>query len=249
MDLAELALVLAAIAAGAFVKGVTGMGLPLLGVPLLAGSLGVEHAVVIIIIPSLVTNTMLIRTYRTSIPHTRDLAPLLIGGALGAIAGTWLLVELDDQVLSLVLAAVIFGYVIVFLLNPSIEFRPQLTRYLSPPVGLGSGVLQGATGISAPVIATYLHGFRLEKTAYVFSITSFFLAVGLLQAASMVGLGLFTPTRLVQGLIALVTAVLVLPLGIRTTRRLSGRTFELVVLGVLVLVAIRLVFNALEGST
>ena len=46
----------AAVAIGFFAKGVTGLGGPLLAIPVLAGFTGVEYAVVVIAIPTFLAN-------------------------------------------------------------------------------------------------------------------------------------------------------------------------------------------------
>jgi len=88
-------------------------------------------------------------------------------GTAGAVLGTILLESLDPDILSLSLAGMIGLYILVYFLHPSLHLTPATTRWTSPPVGAAAGVLQGATGISGPLISTYLHGFRLEKEVYV----------------------------------------------------------------------------------
>jgi uncharacterized membrane protein YfcA len=52
----EHAWVAAALGLGGFVKGATGMGLPLVSVPALAAYLGVPHTLAILTVPLIVTN-------------------------------------------------------------------------------------------------------------------------------------------------------------------------------------------------
>ena len=55
-DLYSLSIIGLGLALGAFVKGLTGMGLPLVAVPFMASFLGAEHAIVVMQIPGLVSN-------------------------------------------------------------------------------------------------------------------------------------------------------------------------------------------------
>jgi uncharacterized membrane protein YfcA len=144
-----------------------------------------------------------------------------------------------------VLAGLIGLYVVVHLARPSFRLSPALTRFTSPPVGLAAGVLQGATGLSGPLISTYLHGYRLEKEAYVLSLTTVFQVWAFVQGIALVSVGLFTRDLLVLSLLSLVPIMGVLPLGARFATRLSRRTFDLIVLTVLVCTATKLVFDAL----
>lgn len=240
----DLVVIVAAIALGAFVKGATGSGLPMIAIPVMAAFLGVERAVVLMAIPGVVSNTWLLCVHRQRLPDTRDLPTLLLTGIVGAVTGTWLLKTLDPRVLSLVLSAVVVGYVLTFVTRPGFRLRPELTRYLSAPVGGAAGALQGATGISGPLLATYLHAYRLERAVYVVSITTLYLVFSVAQVFSLAGLGLYSPARLRDSLLALLP-MLVLPLGNLVARRLSREAFDYTVLAVLLLAAATMTYDAL----
>lgn len=234
-------------AVGAFVKGVTGSGLPLIGIPFMASFLGVEHAVVVMLLPSTLANAWMIWANRAEASRARHLLPLFTLGALGTALGTWALVSFDDRWLSLGLAAVIVVYAVVFLTNPNLEFTRSVTDRANAPVGLASGLLQGSTGVSGPLLATYLHGIRMPRETYLFAITSLYGTFGMIQIFALLGLGSFTLTRLGQSLATLVPLALALPLGLRVSQRVSHRTFELSVLALLLGVAVKLVWNAITA--
>jgi hypothetical protein len=75
---ASLAVIVTAMAVGAVVKGVTGSGLPTIAIPVMAGFLGVERAVVVMAIPTVVTNSWLLWEHRHHASGARDL-PLMLG--------------------------------------------------------------------------------------------------------------------------------------------------------------------------
>jgi uncharacterized membrane protein YfcA len=243
----ELAVILIAMAVGSFIKGVTGSGLPEIAIPVMATFIGVEPAVVIMAIPGVVTNTWLLLTHRHHRGDTRDLPVLLATGIAGAVLGTWLLKSLDNQVLSLVLAGVIILYVIVFLTHPHLSMPARVTRITSPGVGVVAGTLQGATGISGPVLITYLHSFRLTKEAYVFSLTLLFQVYAFVQTFTLASVGLFTQTRLFYSLLALIPIMIMLRLGGAIATRLSPRAFEQVILVLMIGTAVKLVYDGVAG--
>ena len=153
----------------------------------------------------------------------------------------------DDRWLSLALAVMIVIYAIVFLTTPNLQFSRRFTDRANAPVGLASGLLQGATGVSGPLIATYLHGIRMERETYLFSITALYGTFGTVQIFSLLGLGSFTLTRFGHGLATLVPLAIALPLGLAVSKRISRRTFELSVLALLLVVSAKLVANAVTG--
>ncbi len=244
----DLAVIVAAIAVGAFIKGATGGGLPQVAIPVMAVFLGVERSVVIMAIPGVVANGWLVWTHRDTAPSTRDLPMLVATGVVGAVVGTVLLKTLDGRVLSAVLAAVICGYIAIALLHPDLVIPHRVTRLTSPPVGLAAGGLQGATGISGPLLTTYLHGFGLPPRAYVFSLSVLFFGSAVVQSVTLAAVGLYTGPRLLESLLALVPIALALPLGTRAARRLSPRAFQRVVLVLVAASAVSLIHQALTGG-
>jgi uncharacterized protein len=126
MDLAEVLLVVAAMFLGAFVKGVSGVGLPLIAIPVMATFLGVEHAVVVMTIPGILTNIWLLWRHRQHLRLLRSLAGLLILGCIGAVVGTYGLKALDPRLLALALVGVISTYVALFLRNEAMPLPVRL---------------------------------------------------------------------------------------------------------------------------
>lgn len=243
----DLVVIVAAIAIGAFIKGATGGGLPQVAIPVMAVFLGVERSVVIMAIPGVVANGWLVWTHRREARLTRDLPGMVCAGVVGAVAGTLLLKSLDARVLSGVLAAMIIAYIVVATLRPGFTFSARVTRVASPPVGLAAGGLQGATGISGPLLSTYLHGFGLPPRAYVFALSSLFFVFASVQTITLFGVGLYTPSRLGESLLALLPTVVALPLGAWAIRRVSAATFQRIVLVLLVASAASLINDALTG--
>ena len=247
-DAVDLVVIVSAISVGAFIKGATGGGLPQIAIPVMAAFLGVERAVVVMAIPGVVANGWLVWSHRAEAPLTRDLPAMLAGGVVGSIVGTILLTTLDSRILSAILAAVIITYIVLATVRPGFTFSPRVTRVASPPVGVAAGGLQGATGISGPLLSTYLLGFGLPPRAYVFALTTLFLAFSVVQTTTLFSVGLYTPERVVESLLALVPIAVALPLGSRMARRLSARTFQRVVLLLLTASAGALVHEAITGG-
>jgi uncharacterized membrane protein YfcA len=139
------------------------------------------------------------------------------------------------------------GYVVLSLTHPGFHLPPRVTRIASPPVGVAAGGLQGATGISGPLLSTYLHGFGLRPRAYVFAVATLFFGFALVQTIALFGVGLYTDSRLVESLLALVPIAVALPLGSWAARRISVRTFNRAILALLLASAAALVHEAVTG--
>lgn len=245
MDWVGVATVVVAVALGAFVKGITGAGLPLIATPVLATVVGPEEAVVVMTIPTFVSNLVMIRAHRRPLRDVPDLVPLLVAGVLGTAIGVWLLRELSADALSLVLAGTVILYVVVRLTNPEVRLSPRVSRYMAPPVGLAAGSLQGAAGVSGPLLASYLHSYGMDRSTYLFALTLLLQVFGLAQIIGVAVTGLYTGDRLLISALAVIPVAIVIPLGIALSRRLSTVGFDRLVLILLVASAAKLVANVL----
>ncbi len=232
--------------AGATVKSVTGMGYPVLAVPLIAVVVGVEDAVVVVALPNLAANAYLWWESRDARSQTRDLPRLVSFGVVGAVVGTFALVRLPEEPLLVVLAATIAVFVVNFVRRPDVAIDPRTATRWSPVVGAVVGMLQGAIGVSGPVVATWVHGYRLPPRVYVHTVTTIFGITGAVQIALLVVQGQFDRDRLVAAAFAAVPVAVVTPLGVRLRDRLAGPSFDRAVLAVLLLSAGSLLVDALS---
>lgn len=240
-----LVTIVIASALGAGVKGVTGMGYPLLAVPLISLVGGVEDAVVAVAAPNLAANIALCWHARAGRSEARDLGRLTGWGIAGAVVGTVALVELPDEPLLVALALLIVGFVVQFLRHPELRLTHDAAHRWSPVAGTVTGLMQGALGVSGPVVGAWFHGYRLPRDTYVFSITLLFGVTGAVQLAILLGQGEMTGDRAWAALAAAVPAAIMLPLGVRLRSRLAGPTFDRMVLAVLLASAVSLVAQVL----
>ena len=232
MSEGEVVAILAAFVAGSLLKSVSGIGLPLITIPVISFISGIEDAVALTALPNLVQNAALVGSERRHWHQTRDLPVLGIAGFGGAVAGTLLLVSLPEEPLIAALIAVVLLYVILYLAAPSFSVGPRWSRWLAPLVGGSAGVMQGAVGISGPIVSSWIHAYRLSPGANVLSVATLFLFAGAAQlptlAISGEMAGLWTLT-----LVACVPALATVPLGARVRGRLSAEFFEKLVVAVI----------------
>jgi uncharacterized membrane protein YfcA len=232
---------------GGVVKGVTGMGLPLVAITVLATFLGVPHAIAILVVPTLVTNAWQLWSYRHSWRNGQMpfLVPMLVFGALGIGIGTWLLVQINEAALQFGLAVMLLAYVALRLSSPHFRIRERLGLMLSAPVGLAAGVLQGATGISAPIGVTFIHAMRFERAAHVFAVSAMFMVFAVAQVPSLTVAGFLTPHRWMESTFALLPVALFMPVGTWIGRRVNHATFDKAILALLTATALKLMADAI----
>lgn len=229
---AELVIVLVAAVAGSIAKAVTGMGLPIITIPIAALFVSLDDAVVVIALPNMLANLVLAVGAREHRGETRDL-PLLVGyGMAGAVVGTLAFVSVPEEPLVVLLTLAVLAYVATFLANPELRTPPERSRRWSPLVGSVAGVFQGAIGISGPIVGSWIHSYRLGRGAHIFAVTTLFFLTGATQFVVLVASGELTG-RLTATLLACVPVLAAIPLGASLRRHVSARAFDLAIVALL----------------
>jgi uncharacterized membrane protein YfcA len=230
----ELAIVLVAVVIGALAKAVTGMGLPLIAIPIASLFIDVNDAIVVIAFPNMLANAYLAGRERTSYHETRDLPTLAITGVIGAVIGTLLLVNIPEQPLVIAVMVAIVGYVVLFFAHPELRVGPTRSKQLAPVVGGVAGLFQGGIGISGPIVGSWIHSYRLPRGAHIFSVTSLFFITGLAQLVVLIVSGELSG-RVTATLLACLPVFAVIPIGTRLRNSVSVRGFDLAIVGMLVI--------------
>jgi uncharacterized protein len=240
-----LILVTFALAAGALVKGATGLGLPIVAMPVMASFIGVPHAIAIMTVPIIITNIWQVWQLREAREEARFLVPMLGCGTIGIGLGTVLLAALPAAHMSLALGLALAAYIVLRLARPGASIGAALRMRLAWPFGFTAGLMQGATGLSAPIGVPFIHALNLGRNALVFSISAMFLVFALVQIAALWGADLLDGEYLLQGLFAMIPVLVFMPIGTMIGRRMNRRAFDIVFLSILAIIAINLIWSSL----
>lgn len=157
------------------VKGVLGIGLPLISVPMLAGTVGPIAAMTFLAVPTFAINLwqtaqsghMVGALKRFSVAY-----PLLIGGV---IVGVTFLAQMEQGVLLIIVGAVVILIAVTQLLPVMPAIPPKAERWCTPVVGIISGFLGGVTSFLGPLMAMYLVALRVPKDEFVGTIALFYM--------------------------------------------------------------------------
>lgn len=243
-DPAQLLLISAVIAGAAMIKGTMGFGFPLVGIPLLSAIIGPRAAVPVIAVPTLLSNFIMVSRGSAS----RASAHLLLaiaGLAVGTLAGAAVIKMLDPRMLSVLVGAVTLGYVLATAFRLTALVPEAAGRRAAPVVGLAAGVLGGATGIFAPLLASYLHLLHMAKRDFVFWLTIMFFVSNIVQVASYAHLGLYAGQVLVLALIGCVPMAIGTWSGLALQDRIDPEVFGRIVLGVVFIASLNLLVRGL----
>lgn len=225
----EIVLVVAAVFAGALVKSVTGMGFPLVAIPVMTLFLPTPTAVAVVAIPNAVQNVILVVQHRSARERTNHLLAFCSTGVVGAAIGAFALSTVGEVMIRVALTVMLGAYLVTVVATPHLAIPTERVGPWSPPVGFVAGLFQGAIGISGPVVGTWHHGLRLAQDAFVLSVATVFALTGTAQVTVLALRGEFAG-RLLIALGLTVVMFVTLPIGGHLRRRLSVERFRTAVL-------------------
>lgn len=243
MEAELLAIVLIIFLLAGMVKGVIGLGLPTVSLAALTVVLELPVAIVLMVIPSAVTNIW----QAFDGPHLagllRRFGIMLLASAVGVWFAYGLLLIADPKSMTGVLGVSLSVYALINLRGGGLLPRVAHERLVSPVVGLATGALAGATGSLVMPMVPYLQALELDRDALV-------QMMGLSFAVSTcaIGLAAFEHGNFDRGLAwtslaCLAPAILGMKLGQGLRRRLSEGLFRRCLFVGLLVIGARLIWK------
>ncbi|MEK9722555.1 MAG: sulfite exporter TauE/SafE family protein, partial [Rhodospirillaceae bacterium] len=200
-----LYLVLATFLLAGMVKGVIGMALPTVSLGVLAATLGLKEAIVLMLVPSFLTNVWQGLAGGHFAALMRRLWLLLAAMAAGTWFGTAALRMPDTSILELILGGTLVAYGAFGLRTPHFPAAGGREPWLSPLIGAATGVLAGLTGSTVLPVVPYLQTLGLSREALI-------QAMGICFSAAALAIGLALGGRsLLPADLGLMSVIGVLP--------------------------------------
>jgi len=208
------------------VKGVVGFGLPIVALAMLANTLGLKTAIALIVAPGIVMN---IWQAAAGDAHKVILAriwTMLLPACAFVWIGVGLLADVDAR-----LATGLFGVLLTLYTAYSLA-RAQITPprswepWLTPVVGVLSGIAYGLTGSLMVPGVIYLQALGFDRNTLVQALGITFLLMTLVLALSLFGHGLLHAQLGLLSVLALLPAGIGMFVGQRFRHRISEQLFR-----------------------
>ena len=226
--LASWAVVAAVFAFAGFVKGVIGLGLPTVAMGLLGSFMPAAQAASLLIVPSLVTNLWQMLAGGPLAPLVRRLWSLQAGIVVGTLWAPFSISSLDGRVSGFALGLCLFAYSVAGLAAVRWSVPAVLERWLSPCIGLATGIVTAATGVFVFPAVPYLESLRLGKNELVQALGLSFSVSTLALGAHLLSDGTATLAAASAGawLLPLLVALLGMSVGRKLRAFTSDRIFR-----------------------
>ena len=232
--------------------GISGIGVTLVSTTALASMYSLQHAIILIIFPSLVLNLMtwligggrsIAENFTYYLKHYWLLALMSL---IGSILGVKLLLWVDNSYILMLLAVVIAFYVISNALGRRI-ILPATTPVLIA-TGLIAGIIGGATNAMSTILLMYLLGSSDDKNT-IAKVGNMCYLLGKVAQIIVLRETLIALPKSDWSLIALLTTVSLISLfvGIRLRHYLSQARFRQLVLLILTILGLRVGWQGMVG--
>ena len=241
-DLITIIAIFTAFALGGILKGATGAGAPIITIPVIAAFYDVRIAVIIMVIPNLLTNIGQLYQFRKTILPSFFTVSFALGGGIGAFLGTILLVSLPIKILTLSVAIIVIIYILLKIAVPSWKLVYGKAKKLVFIMGAGGGILQGSAGLSAPISITFLNSMKLERNQFIPTISVYFGVMSIFQMPTLYYYDFLNLEIIIVSFTSTIVLMCFMPLGSWIAKSISKETFDKVTLILLGFIALRIIY-------
>ena len=231
-----------AFALGGILKGATGAGAPIVTIPVMAAFYDVRIAVIIMVIPNLLTNIGQLYQFRKTILPRFFTISFALGGGIGAFLGTILLVNLPIKILTLSVACIVIIYILLKLIVPSWKLNYIKAKKLVFLMGAGGGILQGSAGLSAPISITFLNSMKLERNQFIPTISVYFGVMSIFQMPTLYYYDFLNLEIIIMSCISTIVLMAFMPFGSWVAKSVTKETFDKITLILLGFIALRIIY-------
>ena len=234
--------ILVAFSLGGILKGATGAGAPIITIPVIAAFYDVRIAVIIMVIPNLLTNIGQLYQFRKTILPKFFTLSFALGGGVGAFLGTILLVNLSIKILTLSVAFIVIVYIFLKIMVPSWKLTYKKAKKLVFLMGSFGGILQGTAGLSAPISITFLNSMKLERNQFIPTISVYFGVMSIFQMPTLYYYNFLNLEIILVSCISTLVLLSFMPIGSWIAKSVSKESFDKITLILLGFIAFRIIY-------
>ena len=208
------------------VKGVIGMALPTVSLGILAATVGLKEAIVLMLAPSFITNVWQGVTGGNFMSLIKRLWSLLAAMVLGTWFGAEALTMTDTSTLEALLGVTLISYGVFGLFKLELPTMNRRENWLSPIVGGATGGLAGLTGSTVLPVVPYLQALGMSRDAFIQAMGICFSTAALGIGIGLAGRNLLPPELGFLSVIGVFPALLGMMVGRFIRVRLSEQRFK-----------------------
>ncbi len=225
-DLVTISVIIATFLLAGAVKGIIGLGLPTVSLGLLTAALDLPTAMVLLIVPSFITNLWQASVGGNGRAILNRIWPFLLTATATVWIGTSALTRLDLPLLSALLGVLLIIYAGLNLSGVRLSISPQQEVWAGPFLGIANGILTGMTGSFVVPGVMFLQAIGLPRDMLVQAMGMLFTASTIALAVALRGSGMLTVQLSALSIAALLPAIIGMIAGQQFRKRLPDTRFH-----------------------
>jgi uncharacterized membrane protein YfcA len=234
----------AALFLAGMVKGILGIGIPVVSISLLSLVVTIPMAVSLLPLPILLSNLWQSLTSGQVVNTFRRFGPLIGAIVIGTFAGARLLLDLDQRALMGIVGTAVLVFSVSAHFPRYLQLGRRGERLLGVPVGFLAGVLGGMTTFFGPPLIMFLFALNLDKDEFVGTISTVYLCAAVPLAVALGMYGLMDLEAYLWSAAAAVPVLLGVLAGQWLRSRISQSAFRRGLLLLLFVVGVRLIYRS-----
>lgn len=240
-DPVTLVIVAATMIVAGFVKGVVGLGLPLVVVGVLSNFLPITSVLALLIAPLMLANIWQVVEVRGNLEPLRRFWPLVSTMMAGLAVGAMMLVNLDAAWLYLSVGVIVTVFTGLGFLRPTMRLPDRYEKPAGFAIGGLAGICGGLGGVWGPPITMYLLALDLKKDEFIGTVGLLWF-LGAFPLAALYALnGIIGPHNIMFSVMACFPAIAGLWVGQKVRRRIPQESFKKVLLATLFVIGLNLI--------
>jgi uncharacterized protein len=229
------------------VKGILGIGVPVVSVSLLSLVVTVPTAVSLLPIPILLANIWQSLHSGWFVSTLKRFGALIAALVVGTFVGAQLLVEIDQRILVGIVGVAVLTFAVSAHFPRHLHLSRRAERWLGVPIGFFGGLLGGMTTFFGPPVIMFLFALNLDKDAFVGTISTIYLCAAVPLAISLGLVGFMGTQEYVWSTIAAGPLLVGVLIGQWLRTRVSQSAFRRGLLLLLLVVGVRLIYRAITA--
>ena len=242
--LGGIGLIVALTAAGA-AKGLIGVGMPIVAVPLVSHFVDLPAAVALLSIPLILSNLRQAAEGGGTIVALGRLMPVLAGFCGGIVIGVSLLLSLNGAWLKPLIGLALLAAVTAMITKPELTLSRGGEQVVGPIAGLLGGLFGGLAALPGPIVFVYLLTTARGKDSFVKLASVYLVCASVVLALVLSHFGHLTLADAGVSLASVIPVFVGMTLGAKVRPHVPAKLFRLLILGVVVVSAIDLIFTGI----
>jgi uncharacterized membrane protein YfcA len=228
----------------AFLKGITGLGFSTISLPLLALFIEPRASIPLVILPSLMSNALVMAQAGRFFMALRRFWPLYLCALPGLFMGVYFLNSIESAISRSILGFILVTYALWAFRIRGREFSKRSELWLKGPVGICTGFINGLTGSQVLPVLPFMLSLNLDKDLFIQAINLSFTFSSLIMLVLLNRFNLLNAENLATSSLGLIPVVVGIFVGGRLRKALPQKRYRQVVLAFLAVIGLILLIRA-----